>query len=117
MNHKGTNDEVCRMVRKHMSEGHDWFEKNVLNYPIQGGSAVVLKQAAADLFEWVVKHGYFGKILFCVLVHDEIDVECPKKIAPKFAEKMQEIMEKASGKYYKKLKIPAEASIGSFWIH
>ncbi len=68
--HQGTNDDVCRMVKKNLSLSHDWFEKNVLNYPIQGGSAVVLKQAAADLFDWVVKHGYFGKILFCVFVHD-----------------------------------------------
>lgn len=69
--HQGTGDEVCQMVRKNLSLSHDWFEKNVLNYPIQGGSAIVLKQAASDLFRWVVKHGYFGKILFCVFVHDK----------------------------------------------
>lgn len=115
--HQGTGDEVCQMVKRNLSLSHDWFEKNVLNYPIQGGSAIVLKQAAADLFEWIVKHGYFGKILFCVFVHDEIDCECPKDIADTFAKKMQDIMTKAAGKYYKKLPIPAEASIGDHWIH
>jgi DNA polymerase-1 len=115
--HQGTNDAVCKKVRKHMKEGHEWFGKNVLNYPIQGGSAVVLKQAAADLFEWVVKHGYFNKILFCVFVHDELDVECPKKIAEKFAKVMEKTMEDAAAMYYHKLKIPSESSIGLYWIH
>lgn len=115
--HKGTNDAVCKKVRKHMKDGHDWFGKNVLNYPIQGGGAIVLKQAAADLFEWVVKHGYFNKILLCVFVHDEICVECPKKIAEKFAKVMEKTMEDAAAMYYHKLKIPSESSLGSYWIH
>lgn len=115
--HKGTGDDIAQMVVKHLRQGHEWFGKNVLNYPIQGGSAIVLKQAAADLFKWVVKNGYFGTILFCVFVHDEIDCECPKEIAEDFAKVMQDIMEKAAAKYYKKLPIPAEASIGDHWIH
>ena len=115
--HKGTNDEVAQRVRKHMSQGHDWFEKNVLNYPIQGGSAIVLKQAAADLFEWVVKNGYFGTILFCVFVHDELDCECPKDMAEDFAKIMQSTMENAAKKYYKRLPIPAEASCSDHWVH
>ena len=64
-----------------------------------------------------MKNGYFGTILFCVFVHDEIDCECPKEIAEDFAKVMQDIMEKAAAKYYKKLPIPAEASIGDHWIH
>lgn len=115
--HKGTDDEVCKMVRRHFQIGHDWFEKNVLNYPIQGGSAIVLKEAMVNLFKWVVRHGYFGKILFCVMVHDECDVECPAEIADDFAKVMQDIMAKAAAKYYHKLPIPAEASIGDHWIH
>lgn len=115
--HKGTNDDVAQMVRRHISSGHDWFEKNVLNYPIQGGSAIVLKQAAADLFEWVVKHGYFGKILFCVFVHDEIDAECPIELSDEFSKVITSIMERAAAKYYKRLPIPASCDINSFWVH
>lgn len=116
-NHKGTNDSVCKMVRKHFSMSHDWFEKNVLNYPIQGGSAIVLKQAVADLFEWIVKHGYFNKILFCVFAHDEICIECPSEIEKEIAKVLESTMEKAASKYYKKLPIPAECSAGDHWIH
>lgn len=115
--HKGTGDAVDERVKRNKALGHDWFNKNVLNYPIQGGSAIVLKQAVADLFKWVVDNGYFGKILFCVLVHDEVDVECPAEISDMVAKKMQSIMEKAAAKYYKKLPIPAEATCGKFWIH
>lgn len=115
--HQGTGDEVCEKVRNHKAKSQDWLNKNVLNYPIQGGSAIVLKQAAADLFKWVVDNGYFGKILFCVFVHDEMDIECPAEISDIVAKKMQSIMEKAAAKYYKKLPIPAEATCGKFWIH
>ena len=117
MYHKGTNDSVAQMVASHNELAKNWFEKNVLNYPIQGGSAIVLKQAAADLFKWIVDNGYFNKILFCVLVHDEIDCECPKEIADDFSKVMTQIMEKAARKYYKKLKIPAEASVSEHWVH
>lgn len=115
--HRGTNDEVVKKVRRQRELSHDWFEKNVLNYPIQGGSAIVLKQAAADLYEWVVRNGYFGKILFCVFVHDEICVECPEEMKDSFTKTMTSIMEKAAGKYYKRLKIPAEASVAPYWVH
>lgn len=116
--HKGVKDDpVVEKVKRHQKLANDWFNKNVLNYPIQGGCAVVLKQAVADLFDWVVDNGYFGKVLFCAFVHDEIDCECPKEMAESFAKTMQSIMEKAAAKYYRRLPIPADASIGDHWIH
>lgn len=115
--HQGTDDSVCKKVIKHKKQGEVWFDKNVLNYPIQGGSAIVLKQASADLFKWVVDHDMFGKILFCVFVHDEIDVECPTEYADDFAKVMSNIMEQAAWKYYKRLRVPSEASQGDHWIH
>jgi len=117
--HKGTGDAIDRKItkRKEDTKCDDWFHKNALNYPIQGGSAIVLKQAAADLFDWVVSHGYFGKILFCVFVHDEICVECPEDISKDFTKTLESIMENAAGLYYKKLKIPAEAEAASYWKH
>lgn len=116
--HKGVpNDPVVEKVKRHQKLCNDWFNKNVLNYPIQGGCAVVLKQAVADLFDWVVNNGYFGKVLFCAFVHDEIDCECPKEMAESFSKTLQSIMEKAAAKYYHRLPIPADASIGDHWIH
>lgn len=116
--HKGKkNDPVCEMVKKHRKQRASWLEKNVLNYPIQGGSAIVLKRAAAELFRWVVKNNYFNKIWFCVFVHDEIDVECPKELADICAAAMSKIMTDASAMYYKKLPIPATCDIDTYWKH
>lgn len=115
--HQGTSDEVAQMVRAHIAQGESWFEKNVLNYPIQGGSAIVLKQAAGDLFEWVIKNGYFGQVLFCAMIHDEICAECPKELEDLFVKVLVSTMENAAAKYYKRLKIPAEAEVGLYWIH
>ena len=117
MYHQGTDDDVAQMVRKHMREGHDWFGKNILNYPIQGGGAVILKQAVADYFKWIVQHDYFGKIKLCVLIHDEVCCECPKRMTEKVTKVLEKTMENAAGKFYKKLKIPAEASVASYWEH
>ncbi len=47
----------------------------------------------------------------------EIDVECPKNVTENFSKVMQDTMAKASARYYKKLPIPAEASVGDHWIH
>ena len=116
-NHVDTEDEVCQLVQRHNALSYEWFNKNVLNYPIQGGSAIVLKQALSDLFRWIVKNGYFGKILFCVVVHDEICAECPKELSEMFTTILQDTMKNASAKYYKKLPIPAECSVGDHWIH
>ncbi len=115
--HKGTGDNVCIMVRQHMALAHDWFEKNVLNYPIQGGSAIVLKHAVAAFYNWIVDNNYFGIVKLCVLVHDEICAECPKILADKVTKALEKIMKDSASKFYKKLSIPAEASVGNHWIH
>lgn len=117
LNHKGTGDEVCEMVKRHRAMEHTWTEKNVLNYPIQGGSAIVMKQAAADFYNWVIRHKLFGKVLFCVFVHDELDIECPESIKDNVSNKLKYYMEKAAGKYYKKIRIPAEVQISDRWLH
>ena len=92
MFHKGTGDDIEKLVRRHNKKSHDWFGQNVLNYPIQGGSALVLKEAAANLFQWIVKNGYFGTVLFCVFVHDEICIEFPKELTDLMSSKIKEIM-------------------------
>jgi len=115
--HKGTDDDVARRVKKHLRDGKDWFDKNVLNYPIQGGSAIVMKKAAADLFRWVIKNKLFNKVLFCVFVHDELDCECPEELKDTFPKILSSIMEKAAATYYKRLPIPAEATVEKYWVH
>lgn len=47
----------------------------------------------------------------------EICTECPKELSEMFATVLQDTMKNASAKYYKKLPIPAECSVGDHWIH
>lgn len=115
--HKGTGDRIDNNVKWYKKQKAEWLERKVLNVPIQGGSAIVMKQAAIDLFKYVVDNGLFGKVLFCVFVHDELDCECPEELADTFPKEMERIMEKAAAKYYDKLPIPATCEVQKYWKH
>lgn len=49
--------------------------------------------------------------------HDEINTEFPIELKDTYPKLVQDIMQKAAAKYYSKLPIPAEASVGEYWIH
>lgn len=75
-----------------------------------------MKSAMTQLFNWIVDNGYFGIIHICCSVHDELCCDFPEEIK-EFPKILEDIMENAAAKYCKSLPIPAEASIGSYWIH
>lgn len=81
------------------------------------GGAVVIKDAAIQLFNWIIDNNYFNKVLIVNITHDEINSECPKDMQDFYPNIVTDIMEKAAGKYYHKLPFPAEASVGDHWIH
>ena len=114
--HKGTGDAVEQAVRHHRKVGSYW-DRLALNGPTQGGGAVVLKEAATTLFNWIVDNGYFGKILLVNLCHDEINSEFPEELKDTYPNLVAKIMKDTAAKYYHKLPIPAEAEVGKFWIH
>lgn len=70
-----------------------------------------------QLFKWIVANNYFGKILFCNVVHDELCIEFPEDMKDWFPNIITSYMENSASKYCKKLPIPAEANIGKEWIH
>lgn len=116
MYHKGTDSEVANMVKKHFKAASK-YDRLALNIPTQGGGAVVIKDAAIQLFNWIVDNNYFNKILIVNITHDEINSECPKELENTYPKMVADIMEKAAAKYYTKLAFPAEASVGTHWIH
>ena len=116
IHHKGTDSEIALMVKKHFQAASK-YDRAALNTPTQGGGAVVIKDAATQLFNWIVDNGYFNKILIVNITHDEINSECPKEMSENYASLVTSIMEKTAAKYYNKLPFPAEASIGDCWIH
>lgn len=81
------------------------------------GGAIVLKSAVTTLFNWIVDHGYFGKILICNLTHDEINTEFPAELKDTYPKLVEKIMLDAGAKFYKKLPLPAVAEVGDHWIH
>lgn len=117
MNHAGTGDSIEKSVKKHLKKKHEWLGKNVLNYPIQGGSAVVLKRAAGDFFRWIVKNNLFGTVLICAMIHDEMCCECPQEYTELVNNRLPQIMQNAAAQYYHKLPIPADCAVGDHWIH
>lgn len=78
---------------------------------------VIIKMAVTDFFNWVVDNGYFGKIEFAAIVHDEINIIYPKELHDIVPNKLKECMEKAASIICKKLPIPAEAEVASCWKH
>ena len=113
--HKGTNDEIAQMVSRHFKVASKW-DRMALNGPTQGTGACILKDAATALFNWVIDNNLFGKVKFCAFVHDEICVEFPKEM-DFFPKMLEKLMQDSAAKYCKALPIPAEASVGSYWIH
>jgi DNA polymerase I-like protein with 3'-5' exonuclease and polymerase domains len=108
--------EEIKMVKKHFEAVSTW-DRAALNSPTQGGGAIVLKTAIVNLFNWVIDNNYFNKILFCNFTHDEINTEFPKELKDTYPNIVSKIMQDAAAKFYHKLPIPAEASVGDHWIH
>lgn len=116
LHHKGTNDSVARMVSSHFKAASK-YDRMALNAPTQGSGCVIIKMAVTDFFNWVVDNGYFGKIEFAAIVHDEINIIYPKELHNIVPQKLKECMEKAASLICKKLPIPADAAVGDHWIH
>lgn len=92
------------------------WDRKALNSVTQGTGAIILKDSQIDVFHWVIKNGYFGKILLCNLTHDEANWEFPKEVSD-FPKTLEMFMEQSAAKYCKSLPIPAVAEVGNCWKH
>lgn len=115
MNHKGTGSHVAKEVSMHFKAASK-YDRLARNSPAQGTSAIMTKDAVIQLFNWIVDNNYFGIIKCCALVHDETCWEYPKTIS-EFSNIIKTYMESSAKKYCKSIDIPAEASVGEYWIH
>ena len=113
--HKGTGDDVALKVSRHFKSVSKWTRK-ALNSVTQGTGAIILKDSQIEVFNWVVDNGYFGKILLTNLTHDEANWEYPEEVT-EFPSILKSSMEKVASKYCKSLPIPADAQVGTKWIH
>ena len=115
MYHKGTDDNIARMVRKHFQvvSKYDRLARNVVT---QGTGSIIMKDSMATLFNWIVDNNLFNKVHICCSVHDELVCDYKKELKD-FPNILEKIMEDSAAKYCKSLPIPAEASVGAYWIH
>ena len=116
LHHKGTGDDVARMVSEHFRAASKW-DRKALNSVTQGLGAVILKDSQITIFNWVIDNGYFNKILLCNLTHDECNWEFPEELRDSFPKFVSQTMESTAAKYCKSLPIPASAEVGTHWIH
>ncbi len=115
LKHKGTGDAIALEVRQHFQAAGK-YDRLARNSVTQGTGAIIMKTAMTWLFKWIVENDYFGVIHICASVHDEICCDYPNEIE-QFPKVLETTMEKAAAKYCKSLPIPAEASVGTHWIH
>lgn len=100
----------------HQSAAAKW-DRMALNSPTQGTGAEIIKLSAIIFFNWVLKNGYFGKVLICNMIHDEIVAEFPENLKDIVPKKLKEAMEKAASYLCKSLPIPSVPEVGTYWIH
>ena len=113
--HKGTGDDVALMVKHHFQAASKW-DRMARNAPTQGSGACITKLASTIFFNWIIDNNLFNIVKIVALVHDEICIEYPKNLE-ETSKKLEYCMEEASKEYCKFSKIPAEASVGEYWIH
>ena len=113
--HKGTGDAIAQEVREHFQAASK-YDRLARNCPTQGSGACITKLACINLFNWIVDNDYFNKVKLVAVVHDEICCEYPKELE-EFPKILEKTMEDASTHYCKFSKIPAEAAVGTHWIH
>lgn len=116
--HKGTNDAVAQEVKKHFKAASKW-DRKALNSVTQGTGAICFKVAARRFFNWIIDNNYFNVVLITNFVHDELCEEHPKELEDniKVSKILETIMQETAAIYCKSLPIPAEASVGTYWIH
>ncbi|ORM39708.1 putative twinkle protein [Babesia sp. Xinjiang] len=82
-----------------------------LNYPVQGTSADITKEAMALLVDRVGEFG--GRMVLCI--HDEIILEVPTEHSERALSVLIECMESAGNKFLRYVPCKAVGSIGDSW--
>lgn len=114
--HKGTGDSIARKVSTHF-KAKTKYEKNACNSPLQGSGAVIFKIFCKMYFDWVIDNNYFNIIKFCIPVHDELNIECPKELQEIADAKLGEVMTEAAKPFLKTLVLDSDSEISDHWVH
>jgi len=114
---KETGDKDFLKSYKEFKKLIDELEKQSINYVIQGNGALCFKLSSIKLFNYLVKNNLLFKVLYCIPVHDEINIECPSEISEEMSKVLLKCMEDGAEPFCTKLKLTADPVIGDHWIH
>ena len=98
-------------------EARNKWDKNSVNSTTQGLGAVIFKHFTYRLMMWILDNNLFNIVKFCVPVHDEICLECPKNLTKEVVKMTKFFMEDTGSIYCHKLPLPAQEEIGEYWKH
>lgn len=93
------------------------IRKNSLNYPIQGSSASLTKEAVYQFFTWIKNNNLTDIVLIVNAIHDEVLLECPKIMSKDVANKLKYYMEEAAKPYCNTIELKATPVISDHWEH
>lgn len=115
---KATNpsDPIVQDVR-HYFKRKSTSEKQSINYRIQGSGALCFKLSSIKLFNYLKENNLLFIVLYCIPVHDEINIECPEEITEKMANVLMKCMEEGAKPFCKRVHLGADVNIGDHWIH
>lgn len=91
--------------------------KQSINYPIQHAGSMCFKLSAIKFFNWLKKNNLLFKVLYCVPVHDEHNVEAPEEIAEEVGTMLVKCMESGGAPFCTRAHLGADISIADHWIH
>ena len=107
-----TVQEVKRFNKRKSSS-----EKQSINYRIQNRGACCTKLALIKFFNWIVSNNYQDIVKICAIVHDEINVECPKVMEKEVSDVLVKCMVAGGKPFCPNVHLGADISVGDHWIH
>lgn len=107
-----TVQEVKRFNKRKASS-----EKQSINYRIQNRGACCTKLALIKFFNWIVANNYQNIVKICAIVHDEINVECPKVMEKEVSDVLVKCMVAGGKPFCPNVYLGADISAGDHWIH
>ncbi len=89
--------------------------REIINFPIQGGAADMMKLAMVNVYNKVLSRDKYGDIKILLQIHDELLFELPEKNSDFYKEFFDEIIEEmlSANKYDVKMRV--DIGIGNDW--
>jgi DNA polymerase I-like protein with 3'-5' exonuclease and polymerase domains len=113
---KDPDDPMVQTVREFFRK-RSGYERNSLNAPVQGTSAIITKIAGIKYFNHLIEANLLFAVWIVNIVHDEYLVEASDVLAHDEADWLQKCMEDAGAIFCKDVRLKAVPEIAEYWVH